>query len=115
MGHLIRAHDWSTTPLGPIDTWPQSLKTAVDICLASSEAASVLWGPEQIQLYNDAYIAIAQDRHPAILGRPALENWSDAYDLLVSIFDRLVGGGSPTVAEDRPVSLRRATVHDVFR
>jgi two-component system, LuxR family, sensor kinase FixL len=108
MGHLIRTYAWSTTPLGPIDTWAQSLKTAVDICLASPEPASVLWGPERIQLYNDAYIAIAQDRHPAILGRPALENWSDAYDLLVSIFDRLVGGGSPTVAEDRPVSLRRA-------
>src|SRR3954451_7766947 len=73
MEHLSRAHDWSTTPLGPIDTWPQSLKTAIDICLASSEAASVLWGREQIQLYNDAYIAIAQDRHPAIIGRPALE------------------------------------------
>src|SRR4051812_48481311 len=108
MGHLIRTYAWSTTPLGPIDTWAQSLKTAVDICLASPEPASVLWGPERIQLYNDAYIAIAQERHPAILGRPALENWSDAYDLLVSIFDRLVGGGSPTVAEDRPVSLRRA-------
>jgi signal transduction histidine kinase len=108
MGHLIRTHDWYSTPLGPIDTWPQSLKTAVDICLASSEAASVLWGPEQIQLYNDAYIAIAQERHPAIIGRPALENWSDVSDLLASIFDRLTGEGSPAVAEDLAVSLRRA-------
>jgi signal transduction histidine kinase len=108
MGHLIRTHDWSSTPLGPIGTWPQSLKTAIDICLASSEAASVLWGPEQIQLYNDAYIAIAQERHPAIIGRPALENWSDVSDLLASIFDRLTGEGSPAVAEDLAVSLRRA-------
>jgi len=108
MGHLIRTHDWSSTPLGPIDTWPQSLKTAIDICLASSEAASVLWGPEQIQLYNDAYIAIAQERHPAIIGRPALENWSDVSDLLASIFDRLFGEGSPAVAEDLAVSLHGA-------
>src|SRR3954451_14500510 len=108
MGHLIRTYAWSTTPLGPIDTWAQSLNTAVDICPASPEPASVLWGPERIQLYNDAYIAIAQERQPAILGRPALETWSVAYALAVLIFDGLFGGGDPTVARLAPVSLRRA-------
>jgi len=108
MGARIRAHDWAATPLGSIRTWPQSLKTAVDICLASPQPLSVVWGTERIQLYNDAYIAIAQDRHPGILGRPALENWPDVCRLIAPILDRVLAGGEVVMAEDLPVTLRRA-------
>ena len=107
-GALIRAMDWSQTPLGPLESWPQSLRTAVDICLASPEPASVLWGSARIQLYNDAYVAIAQDRHPAILGRPALENWADGRDVLAPIFDRVFAGEGPVVSEDHTLPIRKA-------
>ncbi len=107
-GDLIRAMDWSVTPLGPVEIWPQSLRTAVDICLASPEPVSVLWGPARIQLYNDAYIAIALDRHPAILGRPSLENWADARDVLAPIFDRVFAGEGPVVSENHTLPIRKA-------
>ena len=79
MAERIRAHDWRETPLGPIEGWPHSLRTTVDLILAMPGPASILWGPEHIQLYNDAYIPIARNRHPALLGRPAAENWPEVH------------------------------------
>ena len=75
MGARMRAHDWSTTPLGSPETWPQSLKTMVAACLNSPLLGAVLWGPELVMLYNDAYIASLADRHPDALGRPVAEVW----------------------------------------
>ena len=54
LGALVRAKDWSATPLGPIDGWPQSLKTAVSIVLYCDFPMIVLWGPSLVQIYNDA-------------------------------------------------------------
>jgi hypothetical protein len=58
MGERMRAKDWAATPLGPVAEWPQSLKTAVRIMLTSRHAMFVWWGPELVNLYNDAYKAI---------------------------------------------------------
>lgn len=107
MGDRLRAHTWSETPLGPLGAWPQSLKTAVDICLGSPEPVSILWGPECLQLYNDAFIAIVRDRHPAIFGRPVLENWPESRDFLAGVLIEIFAGGHPTMAENRPSSVRR--------
>ncbi len=55
MAGLTRAMDWSATPVGPMADWPQSLRSAVEIMLASRYPMLVWWGPELIQFYNDAY------------------------------------------------------------
>jgi len=100
MAQRIRGHDWSTSLLGPLHSWPQHLKSAVDIMLASPGPTSILWGPERIQLYNDAYIAIAAERHPAALGRPTSESWKEAYEpFLGPIFDRVFVGETVAIAE----------------
>lgn len=62
MAGRIRTYDWASTPLGPIASWPQSLKTAVDILHGSGHAMQLAWGPERTVLYNDAY---APARGPA--------------------------------------------------
>ena len=68
MGALMRAHDWSATPIGPPDSWPQSLRTAVRILLNTNHPMFIWWGPELIQFYNDAYRqTMGPERHP----RPA--------------------------------------------
>src|SRR5690348_13209879 len=108
MAECIRRHDWAATALGPIAGWPPHLRTAVDICLASPLPIAILWGELRLQLYNDAYCAIAQQRHPAILGRPALENWAEARDLIGPMLDRVFTSGEPSEAEDWPVLLRGA-------
>lgn len=84
MARLIRTLEWASTPLGPIECWPQSLRTVVDLVLAMPSPATILWGPQHVQIYNDAYIPIARDRHPALLGRPVAEGWPDAYDTVIA-------------------------------
>ena len=70
LGALIRAKDWSATPLGPPGTWPQSLKTTLGILLNSRYPMFVFWGPELIKLYNDAYRPITGAQAP-VGARPA--------------------------------------------
>jgi PAS domain S-box-containing protein len=82
MGAAVRAFDWSATPLGPIDRWPQSLRTAVNICLDSRFPMFVWWGPDLINVYNDAYVPILGTRHPAALGRPARAIWGEVWGVV---------------------------------
>ena len=60
---------------GPIETWPEHLKRALQICLDSALPIAIYWGPEFALLYNDAFIPIPGDKHPWALGRPACEAW----------------------------------------
>ena len=55
MAKTVLAKDWSKTQLGPIASWPQSLRTTVSLCLASNFPISIAWGPERVQMYNDGY------------------------------------------------------------
>jgi len=76
----MRSKDWSTTPLGPPQTWPQSLKTSVRIMLTSRQPMFVWWGDELINLYNDAYKTIVGGKHPQALGQPAAAVWWEIWD-----------------------------------
>ena len=71
MGSRMRAFDWASTALGPVASWPQSLKTCVRIILTSRQPMFVWWGDALINLYNDAYTAILGCKHPEVLGQPA--------------------------------------------
>ncbi|MBW8686761.1 ATP-binding protein [Chitinophaga rhizophila] len=80
MGELIRSRDWSKTPLGPVEAWPQSLKTCIRIILTSRQPMFVWWGNDLINLYNDAYRSILGGKHPAVLGIPARDVWREIWD-----------------------------------
>ncbi len=80
MGERIRSRDWSKTPLGPVENWPQSLKTCVRIILTSRQPMFVWWGRDLINLYNDAYKSIVGGKHPEALGMPASEVWKEIWD-----------------------------------
>jgi signal transduction histidine kinase len=82
MGARIRVKDWSATPLGPVEQWPQSLKTIVRIMLTSRQPIWIGWGPELIKLYNDPYKAIVGGKHPEALGQPAALVWQEVWDEL---------------------------------
>ncbi len=80
MGERMRAMDWSTTNLGPAPLWPQSLKTAVRLMLASRFPILIWWGRDLVSLYNDAYARMTLGaKHPWALGRPAREVWSEIW------------------------------------
>ena len=109
MGALIRSLDWSAMSIGAVVDWPQGLKTAISIMLASPSPVSILWGPEHVQFYNDAYIPIAAERHPGALGRTAVQNWSEVYDTFLGpIFGRVFSGETVTL-EKHAVPLRNAS------
>ena len=88
MGELIRNMDWSKTPLGPLSGWPQSLRTSVSLCLSSTFPILVCWGPDDIQIYNDAYRPICGDLHPASMGAPFKVIWASALPVVGDAFER---------------------------
>src|SRR3954454_7053013 len=77
---LMRATDWSRTPLGPVASWPQALRTAVRIMLTSRQPMFVWWGEQLTNLYNDAYQSILGGKHPWALGQPAEVVWREIWD-----------------------------------
>ncbi|TFY99979.1 PAS domain-containing hybrid sensor histidine kinase/response regulator [Ramlibacter rhizophilus] len=81
-GKLLLATDWSATPLGPMDGWPMSLRIAVSICLNSRFPMFVWWGPELVNIYNDAYAPVLGRRHPAAFGEAARTVWHEIWDVV---------------------------------
>jgi PAS domain-containing protein len=82
MGALIRNKDWSATPVGNPETWPSALKTCVRIILTSRQPMFIWWGEEFTNIYNDAYMAIIGDKHPAALGANGRETWSEIWHVI---------------------------------
>lgn len=99
MAKRVRTFDWSATPLGPAESWPESLRTAVGICLASQLPMFVWWGPELINLYNDAYAPVLGKRHPQALGQRAAEVWKDIWPAIAEDVESVVQRGIPIVRE----------------
>lgn len=93
-GDLIRAKDWSLTPLGPIERWPLELVTNVQNILASPVAMTVLWGEDAILLYNDGYAQVCGPRHPSALGGKLLEVWPEARDFNARVIAAGMAGTS---------------------
>jgi PAS domain S-box-containing protein len=101
MGRLIRDHDWSKTPLGPINLWPQSLKTAVDIALANEIPTTIMVGRELIHLYNDAYARMIGPSHPGALGRSVPMAFAEVWPLVEPVVERVWRGESVLLERER--------------
>jgi PAS domain S-box-containing protein len=96
MAMLMRSRDWSQTPLGAVETWPQSLKTAIRIILGSRYPMFVWWGQQMTKFYNDAYIPILGKRHPQALGQPASQVWAEIWDTLGPQAEAVLNQGQST-------------------
>ena len=99
MGALMRAFDWSQTPIGPAAAWPQSLKTAVRIILTSRYAMFIWWGRELINLYNDPYRSFLGIKHPDALGKSAREVWAEIWNQIGPRTDAVLFHGESTYDE----------------
>src|SRR6478752_6810348 len=78
-GALMRSIDWSATPIGPVQGWPQALRTMVGLLLRNRTPMLLWWGPKFVQLYNDAYRPVLGDKHPRSMGQPTSECWSEIW------------------------------------
>ncbi|MCZ0961965.1 HWE histidine kinase domain-containing protein [Paracoccus benzoatiresistens] len=96
-GALLRGLDWARNPLGPPSAWPAELAALVGIALASAQPMLIVWGPQQITLYNDGYAAMCGQRHPAALGRPFKELWFDIWDQVGPIITAAYEGKSTSM------------------
>jgi PAS domain S-box-containing protein len=107
MGELIRTMDWSKTVLGPIDSWPQSLRTAVSICLASQFPMAIWWGASGIQLYNNGYRPFLGNKHPVSLAQSCGDCWHEIWHVVGPLYDHVWSTGEPTWSEDLPLFMER--------
>jgi two-component sensor histidine kinase/CheY-like chemotaxis protein len=107
MARRIREKDWSLHPFGATTTWPQSLRSALSICLHSAFPTAIYWGSELRLLYNDAWAPIPGPRHPAALGAPAQEVWSDIWHIIEPQFTHLIATGEGIFVEDQMLPMRR--------
>jgi two-component sensor histidine kinase/PAS domain-containing protein len=108
MGALMRAHDWSSSSIGPPSNWSQSLRTVVRLMLNTGHPMYIFWGADSACLYNDAYRrSIGPERHPGSLGRPGREVWHEIWDIIGPQIEQVLSGGGATWHEDHLVPITR--------
>jgi PAS domain S-box-containing protein len=106
MGERMRRFDWSASPLGPPESWPQSLKTAVEILLSSKFPMFLAWGLELRLLYNDAYGHLLGGKHPAALGHAFEDVWAEIWSDVEPMVRRALAGEA-TYWDNLPLTMTR--------
>lgn len=117
MGAFIRSKDWTKTPLGPFEEWPQSLRTSLSIVLHSKFPMFLWWGNELTCFYNDAYRPSLgkNGKHPGILGMSAKEAWPEIWDTIQPLLDQVLSGGESIWREDQLIAIyRNGKMEDVY-
>jgi PAS domain-containing protein len=108
MAERMRAADWAATPLGRLEAWPQSLRTAVGICLGSRYPIIIFWGEQLVQLYNDAYRPmLGESKHPAALGQRAQDCWPEIWDVIGPMLESVLATGEATYSADLMLPMNR--------
>jgi hypothetical protein len=114
MSRLIRSKDWTDTPLGPIEAWPQSLRTTISLCLASNFPINIVWGPQHTQIYNDSYRVMCGEAHPALLGQDYTVSWASAWPVLGEPFARALAGEASFLENQRMFLNRNGYLEESF-
>ena len=107
-GEQLAACDWAGTELGSPAKWTEGLRIALGICLASRFPIVIFWGSDLALIYNSAYLPILGDKHPASLGRPAREVWSEIWDPIGSMLHGVLDTGLATWSEDQLFLINRS-------
>jgi PAS domain S-box-containing protein len=114
MAALVRAKDWSKTPLGPREAWPRALHVLVETILLQPLPMLVMWGPELVQIYNDAFREFARGKHPEALGQPTAECWPEVQPVTGPLHRRVLAGESVYMRDQRLPVNRRGVIEDLF-
>ena len=108
MGARMRDMDWSRTALGPVEDWPQSLRSTVSMMLPSKAQIILFWGPEFVVLYNDAYRPVFGAKHPEALGLAGRDAWREIWESqLHALLAGVVRTGEAFWAKDLLFELER--------
>jgi len=105
---ILRAHDWSDSPLGEPSGWPETLKVALRLMLTSRFEMWVGWGPDVLFFYNDAYRPTLGNKHPEAMARPTREVWPEIWDDIEGRVRMVYGQGLSTWDRALPLILQRS-------
>jgi len=108
MADLIRAFAWRRTPIGPIDTWSDTLVTTVNLLLASRHPMFLWWGPDLIQFYNDGYRpCLRADKHPSAVGQRGAQCWPEIWPIIGPQIEAVMTRGESTWNVNQLVPINR--------
>lgn len=94
VAELMESFDWQSSPLGPRELWPQSLKSALSACMTAQYPSAIWWGSEAVIIYNDAYIATAGSKHPRIWGQAGPIAWAELWEMIGPVVKTVFDGRS---------------------
>ncbi|MGB3305763.1 MAG: hypothetical protein WBA63_06240 [Thermomicrobiales bacterium] len=114
MARRIREFDWGRTPLGAIGTWPENVRTIVDLMLGCGFPMITLWGPELIQIYNDGYRQILADKRPNGLGQSTSACWPEVWHINGPIYERVTAGETISVEDGLYPLIRHGVLEDAW-
>lgn len=104
---FARNRDWASTPLGPIEDWSPDLRAMANMVMGSPHPAAMYWGPEYIAIYNEAYIPIAGQKHPDLMGACYKTAWAEIWPELEPIFTSAWDSGQATMKNDHKLIVNR--------
>ena len=107
---FARSIDWASTALGPIETWSSELRSMCNLIMASPHPAAMYWGEELIAIYNEAYILLAGEKHPTLMGQSYRVAWAEIWDLVKDVFAVAVSTGQATMKDDDRLLIQRSPV-----
>jgi signal transduction histidine kinase len=115
MARRMRELDWSSTPLGPVDTWPQALRTSVSTCLECAFPIVLWWGPKLVVLYNDEYSPmLGPGKHPRALGQPGASVFPEIWDIIAPMFSQVMERAEPTRSRDLMLHIDRGYPEEAY-
>lgn len=104
---FARSVKWEDTPLGPMQDWPNELRIMSNMIMGSPNPAAMYWGPEYTAIYNEAYLDLAGNKHPKLMGQAYSEAWAEIWDGLKPIFDAAWNCGHATMKHDDRLFISR--------
>jgi PAS domain S-box-containing protein len=107
VAELVSSIDWSSTSFGPPETWPASLRGALDACLVARVPTALFLGPELVHIYNDVYGRLIADKHPAALGGRPADSYPEIWPVLEPLLRSVVESGKEAQSGDLALDIRR--------
>lgn len=104
---FARSIDWASTSLGPIGTWGPDLRQMCNLIMASPHPAAMYWGDDLIAIYNEAYIMLAGQKHPTLMGQSYSVAWAEIWDDVKDVFANAKLTGEATMKDDDGLFIKR--------
>ena len=107
---FARSIDWGSTSLGPIEGWSSDLRSMCNLIMASPHPAAMYWGDDLVAIYNEAYILLAGEKHPQLMGQSYRVAWQEIWDLVKDVFATAISTGQATMKDDDCLFIQRSSL-----